>query len=53
MALIKNDAVCNEEVDPKLVIGRLKKEIQNLKDDMALSGQDANSDPLTDDELLQ
>lgn len=52
VALIKNDAVCNEEVDPKLVINRLKKEIQNLKDDIVMSGQEPNADALTDDELL-
>ena len=52
MALIKNDAVCNEEVDPKLVINRLKKEIQNLKDDITMSGGEPNADALTDDELL-
>lgn len=52
VALIKNDAVCNEEVDPKLVITRLKKEIQNLRDDIALAGRDVSTDPLTDEELL-
>ena len=53
MALIKNDAVCNEEVDPKLVISRLKREIQTLKDGMELNGNEVTSDPLTDEELLQ
>ncbi|XP_063683235.1 kinesin-like protein KIF6 [Bolinopsis microptera] len=52
VALIKNDAVLNEEVDPKLVVTRLKKEIQNLRDDIALAGREVSTDPLSDEELL-
>ena len=51
VALIKNDAFCNEEVDPKLEIARLKKEVQNLQDDITLAGRNASSDPLSESEL--
>ncbi|XP_065061437.1 kinesin-like protein KIF6 [Rhopilema esculentum] len=37
VAMIKNDAILNEELDPKLVIERLKREIQQLKDELAMS----------------
>ncbi|KAI2654653.1 Kinesin-like protein KIF6 [Labeo rohita] len=36
VALIKNDAFLNEELDPALLIVRLKKEIQSLKEELAL-----------------
>lgn len=53
VALIKNDAICNEEVDPKLEISRLKKEVQNLQDNISLAGRNASSDPLSESELTQ
>jgi len=37
VALIKNDALVNEELDPKLVILRLKKEVDELKNQLQLS----------------
>ncbi|PKU47177.1 hypothetical protein llap_2551 [Limosa lapponica baueri] len=36
VALIKNEAVLNEEIDPRLMIVQLQKEIQELKDELAL-----------------
>uniref|UniRef100_A0A2K6LWY8 Kinesin-like protein n=1 Tax=Rhinopithecus bieti TaxID=61621 RepID=A0A2K6LWY8_RHIBE len=36
VALIKNEAVLNEEIDPRLMIKRLQKEIQELKDELAM-----------------
>ncbi|XP_078452270.1 kinesin-like protein KIF6 isoform X1 [Lampetra planeri] len=45
VALIKNEAILNEEVDPRLVIVRLKKEIQQLRDELALvTGQPRTED---------
>lgn len=37
VAMIKNDAILNEELDPKLMIAKLKREIQQLKDELSLA----------------
>lgn len=49
--MIKNDAVLNEELDPKLMIAKLKKEIQRLKDELALATGEQRTDELTEDDL--
>ncbi|XP_061599259.1 kinesin-like protein KIF6 [Cololabis saira] len=36
VALIKNEAVLNEELDPALLIARLKREIQSLSEELAM-----------------
>uniref|UniRef100_A0A7N4PLR9 Kinesin family member 6 n=1 Tax=Sarcophilus harrisii TaxID=9305 RepID=A0A7N4PLR9_SARHA len=51
VALIKNEAVLNEEIDPRLVIIRLKKEIQELKDELAFITGEQRTDQLTQMEL--
>ncbi|XP_077138136.1 kinesin-like protein KIF6 isoform X2 [Ranitomeya variabilis] len=51
VALIKNEAVLNEEIDPQLIIVRLKKEIQALKDEIALITGEERTTELTPDEL--
>uniref|UniRef100_A0A8C5X6P7 Kinesin-like protein n=1 Tax=Malurus cyaneus samueli TaxID=2593467 RepID=A0A8C5X6P7_9PASS len=51
VALIKNEAVLNEEIDPRLV--RLKKEIQDLKDELALVTGKQRTSELSQEELLQ
>ncbi|XP_039253438.1 kinesin-like protein KIF6 [Styela clava] len=51
VALIKNEATLNEELDPKLMILRLKKEIQSLKDELALTTGEQRSDQLTTEEI--
>ncbi|XP_073527819.1 kinesin-like protein KIF6 isoform X2 [Phyllobates terribilis] len=51
VALIKNEAVLNEEVDPQLVIVRLKKQIQDLKDEIALITGEQRTTELSLDEL--
>ncbi|KFP84828.1 Kinesin-like KIF6, partial [Acanthisitta chloris] len=52
VALIKNEAVLNEETDPRLVIAQLKKEIQDLKDELALvTGRQRTE--LSQEELLR
>ncbi|KAF1671510.1 KIF6 protein, partial [Pygoscelis papua] len=53
VALIKNEAVLNEEIDPKLMIVQLKKEIQELKDELALVTGKERTSELSQDELLQ
>lgn len=37
MALIKNEATINEELDPRLIINRLKKEVEELKNQLSIS----------------
>ncbi|XP_041107070.1 kinesin-like protein KIF6 [Polyodon spathula] len=51
VALIKNEAVLNEELDPGLVIIRLKREIQALKDELAMVTGEQRTDQLAEDEL--
>eukprot|EP00794_Sanderia_malayensis_P020071 gene20071-22040_t len=50
VAMIKNDAVLNEEVDPKLMIFRLKREIEELKNELAMSTGVEYTGVLTDDD---
>ncbi|XP_025238643.1 kinesin-like protein KIF6 isoform X3 [Theropithecus gelada] len=53
VALIKNEAVLNEEIDPRLMIKRLQKEIQELKDELAMVTGEQRTEALTEAELLQ
>ncbi|KFQ77392.1 Kinesin-like KIF6, partial [Phaethon lepturus] len=53
VALIKNEAVLNEEIDPRLMIVQLKKEIQELKDELALVTGKQRTSELSQEELLQ
>ncbi|NXE24259.1 KIF6 protein, partial [Ardeotis kori] len=53
VALIKNEAVLNEEVDPRLMIVQLKKEIQDLKDELELVTGKERTSELSQEELLQ
>ncbi|XP_065536100.1 kinesin-like protein KIF6 isoform X2 [Lathamus discolor] len=53
VALIKNEAVLNEEIDPRLIIVQLKKEIQELKDELALVTGKQRTSELSQEELLQ
>ncbi|XP_072266412.1 kinesin-like protein KIF6 [Pyxicephalus adspersus] len=53
VALIKNEALLNEEIDPQLMIVRLKKEIQALKDELALVTGEQRTDDLTQEETLR
>nr|XP_047132841.1 kinesin-like protein KIF6 isoform X2 [Hydra vulgaris] len=53
VALIKNNAFLNEELDPKLLIMKLKQEILDLKNELyLLTGADYNSN-LTEEEKLK
>ncbi|NXI36936.1 KIF6 protein, partial [Galbula dea] len=53
VALIKNEAVLNEEIDPRLMIIQLKKEIQELKDELALVTGKQRTSELSQEELIQ
>ncbi|KAM7135039.1 kinesin-like protein KIF6 isoform 1-T1 [Molossus nigricans] len=52
VALIKNEAVLNEEIDPRLVIMRLQKEVQELKDELALATGEPRTEALTEAEVI-
>ncbi|XP_078503456.1 kinesin-like protein KIF6 [Lissotriton helveticus] len=51
VALIKNEAILNEEIDPRLMIARLKKEVQALKDELAMVTGEQRTEELTPEEL--
>ncbi|XP_077994037.1 kinesin-like protein KIF6 [Glandiceps talaboti] len=51
VAMVKNDASMNEEVDPKLMIQRLKREVQELKDQLNLASGEQSSEDLTDKDI--
>ncbi|EDV20258.1 uncharacterized protein TRIADDRAFT_61256 [Trichoplax adhaerens] len=51
VALIKNEALLNEEVDPKLMVVRLKSEIQRLKEELAIATGNQSTDPLVEQEI--
>jgi len=52
VAMISNKVMVNEELDPSLVIKRLKAEIKDLKEEIRmLSGEEEERGPLTPDEL--
>ncbi len=51
MALIKNDAVLNEEVDPRLQIAQLKREVAQYREALALATGTQREDALTQEEL--
>ena len=51
VALIKNDALCNEELDPKVLIQKLKAEIASLKDELAMATGEQRTDALSEEDL--
>ncbi|NXK94898.1 KIF6 protein, partial [Formicarius rufipectus] len=53
VAVIKNEAILNEEIDPRLMIVQLKKEIQDLKDELELVTGKQRTSELSQEELLQ
>ncbi|ERE91260.1 kinesin-like protein KIF6-like protein [Cricetulus griseus] len=53
VALIKNEAVLNEEIDPRLMIIRLQKEISDLKTELAMATGEWKTEELSKAELLQ
>ncbi|XP_052601560.1 kinesin-like protein KIF6 isoform X3 [Peromyscus californicus insignis] len=53
VALIKNEAILNEEIDPRLMIVRLQKEIADLKEELAVATGELRTEALTEAELHQ
>ncbi|XP_035466704.1 kinesin-like protein KIF6 isoform X1 [Scophthalmus maximus] len=51
VALIKNEAILNEELDPALLIARLKREIESLKEELAMVTGEQRDDQLTVEEI--
>ncbi|XP_071376202.1 kinesin-like protein KIF6 [Centroberyx affinis] len=51
VALIKNEALLNEELDPALLIARLKREIQSLKEELSMVTGEQRDDRLTGEEI--
>lgn len=52
VAMVKNSAVVNEELDPALVIRRLKQEVRELKEELRLlRNEEEDRGPLTEGEL--
>ncbi|PAA81228.1 hypothetical protein BOX15_Mlig027733g3, partial [Macrostomum lignano] len=51
VAIIKNDAVLNEELDPSLLISRLRSEVAQLKAEIAALTGEQRDDELTEEEL--
>lgn len=49
--MIKNDAILNEELDPKLMIQKLKRENQQLKDQITMINGDQSTLDLNDEEI--
>ncbi|XP_047467305.1 kinesin-like protein KIF6 [Mugil cephalus] len=50
VALIKNEAILNEELDPALLIARLKREVLSLKEELAMVTGQLRDDQLTVEE---
>ncbi|XP_067335038.1 kinesin-like protein KIF6 [Channa argus] len=51
VALIKNEAILNEELDPAMLITRLKREILSLKEELAMVTGEQRDDQLTVEEI--
>jgi len=51
VALIKNEALVNEELDPKLIINRLKREIDELKNQISMGAGEVDTSELTNTEI--
>ncbi|KAK3093383.1 hypothetical protein FSP39_014832 [Pinctada imbricata] len=51
VAMIKNEVMVNEELDPKLMIQKLKREIQQLKEELAMTTGEQRTDDLSDEDL--
>ncbi|XP_069017012.1 kinesin-like protein KIF6 [Embiotoca jacksoni] len=51
VALIKNEPILNEELDPALLIARLKREVLSLKEELAMVTGEQKEDRLTVEEI--
>ncbi|KAG2448578.1 hypothetical protein HYH02_006469 [Chlamydomonas schloesseri] len=54
VAMVRNTVLLNEELDPSLIIRRLKQEVRDLKEEVRmLRGEEEERGPLTPDELVR
>lgn len=51
VAMIRNDVMVNEELDPKLLIARLKREVQQLKEELAMATGEQRTDNLSEEDI--
>ncbi|XP_051941672.1 kinesin-like protein KIF6 isoform X1 [Hippocampus zosterae] len=51
VAIIKNEAILNEELDPALLIARLKQEVQSLKEELTMLTGEERDEQLTMEEI--
>ncbi|PVD26554.1 hypothetical protein C0Q70_14231 [Pomacea canaliculata] len=51
VAMIRNDVMVNEELDPKLLIMKLRQENKDLRDQLALATGEQLQDELTEDDI--
>lgn len=49
--MIKNDALLNEEMDPRLMVERLKREVALLKEELSMATGEQRTDALTEEEI--
>lgn len=53
VAMIKNDVMLNEELDPKLMIQKLKREVQQLREELAMATGEQRTDELSEEDLIR
>ncbi|GIM04993.1 hypothetical protein Vretimale_9468, partial [Volvox reticuliferus] len=54
VAMVRNTVLLNEELDPSLMIRRLKQEVRELKEEIRLlKGEEEERGPLTPDEIIR
>ncbi|XP_061650957.1 kinesin-like protein KIF6 isoform X2 [Phyllopteryx taeniolatus] len=53
VAIIKNEAILNEELDPAVLIARLKQEVQSLKEELTMLTGEERDDRLTVEEMTK
>ncbi|XP_061698900.1 kinesin-like protein KIF6 isoform X2 [Syngnathoides biaculeatus] len=53
VAIIKNEAILNEELDPAVLIARLKQEVQCLKEELTLLTGEERDDQLSVEEMTK
>ena len=52
VAMIKNDVMLNEELDPKLMIAKLQRTVQELRQELAMLTSEQRTDELTEEDML-
>ena len=51
VAMIKNDAILNEELDPKLMIAKLKREVAQLKEELSMATGQQRTEELSEEDM--